>query len=144
MDIDLSATLEINIQDQSELYNYLRDVSNNSQFATSILQGLIEERQHTRRTRWNNQRLAEAFKVGDVVIAHVQFHSNSLNGDVKKLSYETRGPFHIKEVLEACSYVVVWYNNSSSTTRNYKETELYFSPPSLFSHEPIDAQINAT
>ena len=106
MDVDLNVAPGINNKDQSSLYKYLRDVSNDSKFATSVLQVLIEERRTTHRTRWNNDRAAKEFKVGDVVKAHVQVQSNASRGEVKKLTYQARGPFQIKEVLEGNSYLV--------------------------------------
>ena len=47
----------------STLYNYIRDVSNNSLFATSVLQILIEERRATHCDRWNDQRVAKKTKL---------------------------------------------------------------------------------
>ena len=44
MDIKFSGSLTLNSPDQSSVYSYLRDVSNDSIFATSILQALIDER----------------------------------------------------------------------------------------------------
>ena len=138
MDVALSADPTLNDDSQSALFTYLRDVSNDSQFATAVLQILIEERRTAHRDRWNSKRAAKQFKVGDVVKAHVQVQSNSSNGDVKKLSYQARGPFQIKETLDSDSYIVERYNSSSTSTRKYKGTELYLLPPALFPHEPVD------
>ena len=106
MDVDLNVAPGINNKDQSALYAYLRDVSNDSKFATSVLQVLIEERRTAHMTRWDTDRAAKEFKVGDVVKAHVQVQSNASRGEVKKLTYQARGPFQIKEVLEGNSYLV--------------------------------------
>ena len=35
-----------------------------------------------------------------MVKAHVQVQSNTSKGEVKKLSYQARGPFQIKKILE--------------------------------------------
>ena len=88
MDIDLSAAPNINYNNQSALYKYLRDVSNDSQFAISVLQVLIEERQTAHCSRWNKDRAVKMFQIGDVVKAHVQVQSNSSTGAVKN--------YHIK------------------------------------------------
>ena len=68
-------------------------MSNESTFVTSILQVLIKERRTAYRTRWNENRAAKEFKVGDVVKAHIQVRSNSITGVVKKLSYQARLSF---------------------------------------------------
>ena len=138
MNVHLSPTPTLNDIDQSALYTYLRDVSTDSQFATSVLQVLVEERRTAHRTRHNSQRAAKIFKVGDVVKAHVQVNSNAAKGVVGKLSYQGRGPFQIKEVLDANSYLVQRYNQQNAPTRKYKGTELYLLSPSIFPHNPVD------
>ena len=138
MDVQLSPTPILNDINQSALYTYLRDVSTDSQFATSVLQVLVEEWRTAHRTRHNSQRAAKIFKVGDIVKAHVQVSSNAAKGVVEKLSYQGRGPFQIKEVLDANSYLVQRYNTQDAPTRKYKGTELYLLPPSIFPHNPVD------
>ena len=59
-------------QVNSGMYDYLRHISNDSTFATSTLQILIEERQTVHRERWNQNRSSPKFKVGDAFKAHVQ------------------------------------------------------------------------
>ena len=68
----------------------------------------------------------------------MQVHSNSTKGIVGKLSYQGRGPFQIKEVLDANSYLVERYNQEDVPTRKYKGAELYLLPPSIFPHKPVD------
>ena len=128
----------MNDEDQSALYIYLRNVSTDSKFVTYVLQILIEERRTAHCNRWNSQRATKSFYVGDVVKSHVQFHSNSEKGVVGDISYQARGPFQIKEVLEANSYLVQRYNNPDGPTRKYKGSELYLLPPSIFPHNPVD------
>ena len=70
--------------------------------------------------------------------AYAQVHSCSSKGDVRKLSYQARGPFQIKEILMVDSYNVQRYNSPSQATRKYKGTELYLLPPSLFPQESMD------
>ena len=53
IDVNLNAAPSMNSTDYSVLYSYLRNVSNDSTFSTSILQVLIEERRTAHRTRWN-------------------------------------------------------------------------------------------
>ena len=43
MDVQLSPTPTLNDDDQTTLYTYLQEVSTNSQFATAVLQVLVEE-----------------------------------------------------------------------------------------------------
>ena len=70
MDAKLSGTPILNTSNQSTLYSYLRDVSNDSAFAISFLQVLIEERRATHRERWNEGKEVTPF-VGDIVKAHI-------------------------------------------------------------------------
>ena len=138
LDVKLSPNPTLNDEDQSALYIYLRDVSIDSNFASSVLQVLIEERRTAHRDRWNSNRAAKSFHVGDVVKAHVQVNSNLNKGVVGKLSYQGRGPFQIKEILEANSYLVQRYNYPDGPTRKYKGSELYLLPPSIFPANPVD------
>ena len=69
---------------------------------------------------------------------HVQAQSNSSTGAVKKLSYQARGSFQIKKILDGNSYLVQHYNHESAATRKYKGSELYLLPPSLFPNNPVD------
>ena len=128
MDVQLSSTPTLNDLNQSTLYTYLLDVSTDSQFATAVLQVLVEERRTAYHTRHNSQRAAKSFRVGDVVKIHVQVYSNAAKGVVGKLSYQGKGPFQIKEVLDATSYLVQRYNEEDALTRKYKGTELYLLP----------------
>ena len=134
MDVQLSPTPILNDINQSALYTYLRDVSTDSQFATSVLQVLVEEWRTAHRTRHNSQRAAKIFKVGDVVKAHVQVNSNAAKGVVGKLSYQGRGPLQIKEVLDANSYLVQRYNKLDARTSKYKGTELYICSLLVYFH----------
>ena len=115
MDVKLNSAPNINCQNQSALYTYLRDVSNNSKFAISVRKVLIEERQSAHRICWNQDRAAKLFKVGDVVKAHVQVQSQSVTGDVKNV-YQSRRMFQIREFLEGKSYLIHRYNNPLSAT----------------------------
>ena len=100
-------------------------MSNDSIFATSILQVLIGERRRARRNRWDKNHTSTPFEIGDVVKAHVQVQSNSKAVDVKKFSLQTRGPFQIVEKLEGNSYLVRCYDDEKAPTRKYKGSELY-------------------
>lgn len=139
MDVKLSANPILSDDNNNALYTYLRDVSFESPFATSVLQVLIDERCSAHRSRWNSGRAAKNFAIGDVVKAHVQVQSNSSTGTVKKLSYQARGPFQIKEKLDGDSYLVQRYGDDDAATRKYKGSELYLLPPNIFPHKPIDS-----
>ena len=138
MDVSLDAAPNINSNDQSATFRYLRDASTDSKFATSVLQVLIEERRSAHRSRWNTDRAAKVFQVGGVVKAHVQVQSNAATSAVKKVSYQARGSFQIKEILDGDSYLVTRYNSNASATRKHKGSELYLLPPNIFPSDPVD------
>ena len=138
MDVELSSMPTISDNTNSALFKYLRDVSNDSKFATSVVQILVEERRDAHRQRWNKDKIEELFELGDVVKAHVQVTSKAETGEVGKLSYQARGPFQISKILGHNSYEVKRYNDPESAVRKYKGTELYLLPPAIFPHEPLD------
>ena len=138
MDLKLKKTPELNDTNHSALYGYLRDVSIASTFAATVLRVLVEERRTAHRNRWNTKRAAKTFQIGDVIKAHVQAQSNTTTGTVHKLSYQARGLFQIKEILEANSCIEQRYDNDKSATRKYKGSESYLFPPSIFPHNPVD------
>jgi hypothetical protein len=138
LDIEFLGTPTLNDDSNSGLYNYLRHVSGNSTFAIGVLQTLIEERRTAHRDRWNKSRVPQEFKVGDVVKVHIQVQSKAASGEVKKLSYQARGPFQVIKCLDHNSYEVQRYNEPESATRKYKGTELYLLPPIIYPHEPLD------
>ena len=62
MDVELSAIPSMNDNQNSALYKYLPDVSNDSKFATSVVQILVEERQKDHRLRWNKDKVEQLFE----------------------------------------------------------------------------------
>ena len=54
MDVKLSPPPTINDEEQSALYIYLKDVSTDSQFSTTVLQMLVEEQRAAHRSRHNS------------------------------------------------------------------------------------------
>ena len=141
LDVSLLPDPPMNDGNQTALYQYLRDVSNDSAFATSIVQILVEERRLAHVDRHNNSISKSSqppFKVGDVVKAHVQVQSNATTGTVKKLSYRARGPFQITRDLGHNSFEVQRYGKPDSQVRKYKSTELYLLPPAIYPSEPLD------
>ena len=141
MDVHLSAAPSLNCEDHTALYSYLRDVSVDSIFATSVLQVLVEEHRTAHCTQWNEQRTAKSFKIGDVVKARVQVYSQASKGEVHKLSYQARGPFQITKVLDANAYIVQHYNEPDLVIRKYKGSELYLLPPSIFPHGHMETMV---
>ena len=137
MDTKLHQLPELS-EDNNNLYEYLREVSNDSNFATSVLQLLIDDRRSAHQERVNKNSIASTLKVGDIVKAHVQVQSNSSKGEVAKLSYRVRGPFTIVKDLGHGSFEVQPYNNPSAATRKYKSSDLYLLPPAIFPSEPLD------
>ena len=139
LDVELCPSPPLNDRGNSALMNYLRTVSNDSEFTISVLQILIEERRDSHHQRHNDKVSSlVVFEVGDVVKAHVQVQSQAATGQVGKLSYKARGPFQISKVLGHGSYEVQKYNDPTSATRKYKSTELYLLPPALFPSDPLD------
>ena len=136
MSLNIAPT--VNYKDHLVIYSYLHDVSNDSTFASSILQVLIKKRRTVQRTRWNENRSVKEFKVGDVVNTHIQVQFNANTWAVKKLSYQARVPFQIKDIFEEKSYLVYRYDSTFIATMKYKRSELYLLPPSLFFREPLD------
>lgn len=136
--MELSPSPTLNDESNSHLYQYLRDVSNESQFALSIVQILVEERRQSHQDRHNKNKTQPSFKVGDIVKAHVQVQSNAAKGQVGKLSYQARGPFKIITDLGHQSFEVQKFDKPNSAKRKYKSADLYLLPPSLFPPEPLD------
>ena len=85
----------------------LRSVSDESAFALSIVQILVEERHEYHRQRHNSNTNKCSLKVGDVVKAHVQVNSSADKGVVGKLSYKAKGPFIITADMGQNSFEVI-------------------------------------
>ena len=84
----------MNTPNNSALLQYLRDVSTESQFATSVLQVLLEDRLMHHQERHNSTiNATTSLKVGGVVKAHVQVQSENDSGIAKNISYQAKGPF---------------------------------------------------
>ena len=129
----------MNTYDHSALFQYLRDVSTDSQFFTSVLQVLVEEIRKRHRERHNSKITATtSLKVGYFVKSHVQVQSKSESGLLKNLSYQAKVPFIVTKDLYHNSFEVKTYNRPNGATRKYKATELYLLPPALYPSEPFD------
>ena len=76
-------------------------------------------------------------KVDDIVKAHIQVQPRTETEVVGKLSYCAKGLFIITWDVGGNSFEVRRYAPKSST-RKYKNTELYLLPPALFSSEVLD------
>lgn len=138
LDVELSPSPTLNDESNSHLFQYLRDVSDESKFALSIVQILVEERRQSHQDRHNKDKTQPSFKIGDIVKAHVQVQSKAAKGQVGKLSYQARGPFKIISDLGHQSFEVQRLDKPTSGTRKYKSADLYLLPPSLFPPEPLD------
>jgi len=131
LDVQLSPSPTLNDESNSHLFQYLRDVSNESQFALSIIQILVEERRQSHQAHHNKDKVPTPFKVGDIVKKHVQVQSNTAKGQVGKLSYQARGPFKFISDLGQQSFEVQKLDKPDSAIRKYKSADLYLLPPSL-------------
>jgi len=137
-DLEINPTPTFNDTQNSTLYEYLRAMSNDGPFATSVVATLFEERREAHRNRLNDYKVQQRFKLGDAVTARIQVHSNAESGQVKKLSYNAKGPFQITADLDANSYEVQKYNEPDSAKRKYKGLDLFFLPPAIFPQDPLD------
>jgi len=89
LDLELSALpTELNDESNTALFQYLRDVSNDSIFAREVVKLLIEEHRDHHRQLHNKNKVAPQFKVGDVVKVHIQVTSKQDENKVAKLSYQ--------------------------------------------------------
>ena len=108
----------MNTPNNSALLQYLRDVSTESQFATSVLQVLVDKRHMRHQQRhYSTITATTSFKVGDIVKSHVQVQSKSKSGTVKTISYQTKGPFIVTEYLHHNAFEVKPYNRPNGATR---------------------------
>ena len=125
LNVELLQTLTTLNQGNYSMYEYLWHIFNNSQFSSSILHILIEERQTVNRERLNQNISATEFKVGNAIKSHFQVQSKSDTGEIAKLVYRARGPFQIKIFLGTNSYEIWRYNDPTSGIHKYKGSELY-------------------
>ena len=137
-DVELNPSPKLNDNHNSELYHYLRQMSNNGPFVTAIIQILAEERRRSHRERHNNSKTQQVFQVGDAVTARVTVQSKADLGTVAKLAYKAKGPFQITAVLGADSYEVQKYGDPTSAKRKYKGIDLFLLPPVIFPSEPLE------
>ena len=138
LDIELRPLPSLNESNQSELYEYLRSMSNNSKFATEVAKILIEERRKSMRDRVNSSKTLPTFKVGDVVKVHIQVQSSAENNKVGKLSYQIRGPYQIVKDHGNNSYDVQRYGQPNGAIKKHQACDLYLLPPNLYPSDPLD------
>lgn len=138
LDLQFANAPPLNLENK-ELFEYLQQMGQESQFATQTLQILIEDRREAHRNRVNASKSTSChLKIGNIIKAHVQVQSNFEKGEVKKLSYSARGPFTIVEDLGHGSFLVQPYGKPDAAKRKYKSTELYLLPPAIFPSTPLD------
>ena len=93
LDVRLSPTPTLNGKDNSNLINYIREVSLDSKFTLSVLHVLLEEQRiHMRDKEIEGNREYNS-KIGDVMKAQVQVQSNAKQGIIGKLSHRDKGKF---------------------------------------------------
>ncbi|GFH46278.1 hypothetical protein CTEN210_02752 [Chaetoceros tenuissimus] len=138
LDMELRPLPSLNESNQSELYEYLRSMSNNSKFATEVAKILIEERRKSMRDRVNSSKTLPTFKVGDVVKVHIQVQSSAENNKVGKLSYQIRGPYQIIKDHGNNSYDIQRYGQPNSAIKKHQACDLYLLPPNLYPSDPLD------
>ena len=130
LEVNIRALPSINTYNNSALFQYLRDVSTDYQFASSVFQVLAEERRTYHRERHNSTISATtSLKVGDILKSHVQVQSKRELVIVKNVRYQAKGPFIGTKDLHHNAFDIKIYNRPNSATRKYKSTELYLLPP---------------
>ena len=110
LDIELGGLPTLNDTSNNNLIKYLHNVSNQSQFASSVLKILVEERGIYHCLHHNDTIKVAHFQVGDVVKLHVQAHSNTDKHIVGKLSYQVKRTVSVVQVRPVKSYLVQHYN----------------------------------
>ena len=110
LDVEMMPSPTLNSPENANLFQYLRDVSNESTFALSIVQILVKERCKYHQNRQNMTTTECTLQVGDIVKAHVQVNSSASKGIVSKLCYKSKGPFIITADLGHNSFEVQRYN----------------------------------
>ena len=125
----------MNPDNNQALFNYLRDVSTNSQFTISVLKILIEESRTAHHKRWKKVNQQNKFKVGGVMKDHIEVRSKAEIGEVNKISYQARGPFQVLKVLVYVSYESQRYKEPKSSILNKNSTDLYLLAPDIFPRE---------
>ena len=100
LDVDLSPTPSLNDENNSALFQYMRNVSTDSTFTLSMLHILIKEGRTKYCEQYNKHKIMCTLQVGDVVKARAQVQSVTDKGNVSKLSYRAKGPFVITNNLE--------------------------------------------
>ena len=100
----------MNKPDNSALLQYLRDVSTYSQFATPVLQVLVENIRKRHRELHNSTiNATTSLKLGDIVKSHVQVQSKSESVIVKTIIYQAKGPFVVTKDLHHNAFEVKPY-----------------------------------
>lgn len=115
----MSPTPILNIETNSFLFNYLRDLSTDSTLSLSVLQILIEERRTAHRDRQNKGKIQCSLKVGDIDKAHVQVQSRADSRIVGKLAYRARDPSIITKDLGMHFFEVQRCGELVSAVRTY-------------------------
>lgn len=132
LDVKISPTPVLNTETNSALFQYIRNVSTDSNFSLSILQIVIEERCSYHRDHQNKTKLECSLKVGYVVKSHIQVQSRAESGSVGKVCCRARGSIISTKDLRNGSFENKRYGAADSAYRKYKNTKCYLLPPTLF------------
>lgn len=119
-----------NVTPNNAVFHYFGSVSNDSNFAISVLQFLTEERRLLHQHRQKQGKTEPSYKLVDVVKVHISITSNPVKSRVKKL-YQAKGPFIITNDLGQGLSEVRRYNFPDLKTRKYKSCILYLLPSYL-------------
>jgi flagellar basal body L-ring protein FlgH len=71
------------------------------------------------REKVNEGRHIVVYNIGDIVTVRVQVQSNTSRNRVANLSYKSKGPFFVKEVLGYGCYMLQRWNSEDATLQKY-------------------------
>ena len=72
-------------------------------------------------------------------MARIVVNSNKSDGVVKKLVYQTRGPYTIIERVSLGTYDCRKYGKPDGTIKKFRTEDLYLLPPAIFPCESTDS-----
>ena len=107
---------------------YLRSIGNNVSFARDLLAWLLDDKRANHRERANERRRLVSYKEGDVVMVRTVIHSNKAKGIVKKLVYQSRGPYTIVSASSKGTYNCKKYGKPNGVIKSSVQKICTFYP----------------
>jgi hypothetical protein len=135
-DFEYTPTPGITTNNAASVHEYLRLTGRHDQFAAEIFKLLLEEKRMIAREKVNEGRHIVVYNIGYIVTVKVQ--SNTSQNRVAKLSYKSKGPFFVKEVLGYGCYMLQRWNREDATLQKYHSSDMYLLLECLYPAEPLD------